>query len=208
MPTYKLTYFDMKGLAEPIRLLFAYAKVPYEDIRLPYNPTGPGIAPEIKQKLPFGHVPVLEFEGITLSQSATIGRFLAGRFNLLGSNDVEAAKIDEINDALRDFAESWRALHFAKEDEAKATALKNIQEVTTPKYLGRLNEMLEDNGGAFFIGNGTSWADLLVFNFITYLNQLYGMDLARNYPALKALSESSHCPKTFLLICKAVAKNK
>lgn len=31
---YKLTYFNMKALAEPIRLIFAYAEVPYEDNRI------------------------------------------------------------------------------------------------------------------------------------------------------------------------------
>ncbi|VDO93495.1 unnamed protein product [Soboliphyme baturini] len=33
-PHYKLTYFDIKGLGEPIRLLFAYVGQPYEDVRV------------------------------------------------------------------------------------------------------------------------------------------------------------------------------
>lgn len=33
-PTYKLTYFNFKGLCEPIRLLFAYGGIEYEDVRL------------------------------------------------------------------------------------------------------------------------------------------------------------------------------
>lgn len=34
MPTYKLTYFNVQALGEPMRLLFAYAGVEYEDVRI------------------------------------------------------------------------------------------------------------------------------------------------------------------------------
>lgn len=36
-PDYKLTYFDLRAIAEPIRLIFAYAKVPYIDERIPFK---------------------------------------------------------------------------------------------------------------------------------------------------------------------------
>ena len=33
MPSYKLYYFNARGTAEPIRLIFAQAEVKYEDFR-------------------------------------------------------------------------------------------------------------------------------------------------------------------------------
>ncbi len=35
MVHYKLTYFDIMGLAEPIRLMFAQAGVEYENVMIP-----------------------------------------------------------------------------------------------------------------------------------------------------------------------------
>lgn len=33
-PKYKLTYFDFSGLGEPIRFIFHYANIPFEDNRV------------------------------------------------------------------------------------------------------------------------------------------------------------------------------
>jgi len=34
MTNYKLIYFDARGICEPIRLLFHYAHVPFDDVRI------------------------------------------------------------------------------------------------------------------------------------------------------------------------------
>jgi glutathione S-transferase len=51
---------------------------------------------------PYGSLPVLEYNGETISQSMTMSRFLAREFNLAVKNNVEAAKADAIVDACTD----------------------------------------------------------------------------------------------------------
>lgn len=34
MPQYKLTYFNVKALAEPMRFLMAYGNIDFEDVRV------------------------------------------------------------------------------------------------------------------------------------------------------------------------------
>ena len=69
MESYKLIYFNMKGRAELIRFIFAQAGVKYEDERIISEQW-----PELKQKMPFGVVPVVVENGKQLSGSTTIAR--------------------------------------------------------------------------------------------------------------------------------------
>ncbi|VDM98871.1 unnamed protein product [Thelazia callipaeda] len=76
MPSYKLYYFDLMGRAEVIRLIFAQAEVPYEDIRFNKEDW----ATHYKPMMPFGQVPVLDEDGKLLSQSTAIALYLARKF--------------------------------------------------------------------------------------------------------------------------------
>ena len=58
---------------------------------------------------------MLEVDGQQIAQSGAIVRFLAKRFNLNGSNDVEAALIDAQYEARGDL---YKAMQTAKPDAA------------------------------------------------------------------------------------------
>jgi hypothetical protein len=50
MPEYKLTYYDIKGLGEPVRYIFAVAGVDYEDYRIHKDDTTyPKLPAELKE---------------------------------------------------------------------------------------------------------------------------------------------------------------
>lgn len=58
--------------------------------------------------MPMGQMPVLEVDGHRMFQSNAIGRYLAKRVGLYGSNDWENFHIDVMIDTIADFRLSKR----------------------------------------------------------------------------------------------------
>merc|ERR1711973_821834 len=72
MPMVKLTYFDLEGRGELIRLLLHAGNIDFEDFRF-----GFGDWPKHKPNTPFGSVPVLHWDGEEMAQTMAIVRFVA-----------------------------------------------------------------------------------------------------------------------------------
>jgi len=188
MAEYKLTYFNIKGLAEPIRFIFAYAGVEYEDNRIERE-SWPTVKEITYVDYPWGQLPVLQVGDKTLSQSNTIGRYLAKKYKLVGDDDWEAAKMDELVDALTDFRLEWRK-HFAEQDETKKAELKkNFDENVVPKYLTKFEAQITANGGAFLVGKRISWIDLQLAHFLEFF-EAQAAALLDSFPNLKKLKET------------------
>ncbi|KRT79655.1 Glutathione S-transferase, partial [Oryctes borbonicus] len=114
MSEIKLTYFNVKALAEPSRMLLKYGGIDFVDNRLEGSDWE-----EIKPKVPFGQVPVLEENGKEANQSVAIARYIAKRVKLVGDNDWEALEIDAIVDTINDFRGKIAAYHYEKDEAAK-----------------------------------------------------------------------------------------
>jgi hypothetical protein len=56
---------------------------------------------------PCGTLPYLEFDGIKITASTAISRFLANEFNLAGKNNIEGAEIDAFIETVMDAYTSW-----------------------------------------------------------------------------------------------------
>jgi len=141
MTTYKLTYFDLRGAAEPIRLLFAYAGVSYEDIHIESKKW-----PELKKTFKWQQVPFLEFDGQTLTQIPAIVNYLARKFGLCPDDIWEQARIEEIIGAINDLRARVKPLILAKFVERKpANEVEEIKQqvlATAPLFLQNMNDIL------------------------------------------------------------------
>jgi len=183
-PQYKLTYFNNRALAEPARLTFAYAGVPFEDVRLSFEDW-----PTLKPSFTWSQIPSLEVDGKQLAQSNAILRYLGKTFNLIGDNDFETAKVDEIIEAVGDFKKSAFGALMEK-DEAKKTELKaTLVNETIPKYFAVLNKAAQTNGG-FIVGKKLTVADILVASYLDIFNEALGGKILDAYPALKSHYET------------------
>src|SRR5919108_97647 len=94
----KLTYFDFDGgRGEPARLALAVAGIPFDDDRVA-SPEWPALKPS----MPFQALPVLEVDGIVVTQSNTINRYVGKLAGLYPADPLEAAFCDEVMDAVEE----------------------------------------------------------------------------------------------------------
>ncbi len=183
MPTYKLYYFQARGVAELIRWIFIQAGVPYEDVRLSKEEWA-----EFKPKTPYGGIPVLEIDGKLYGGSGPIARYIAEQHGLAGSNALENFELSTIYDVTQDLVMRMMVLHIEKEDTRKAELKKELNETHFPKYLGILNKLITDNGSAegWIYGNKVTYVDMRIAYITNFVLQTSPNALDA-YPAITKL---------------------
>ena len=183
MATYKLTYFNIKGRAELIRWIFVEAGVQYEDYRMADDEW-----PKLKPKTPFNAFPTLEVDGKMLGGSVPIARYLAEKYGLAGSNDLENAELAGIADMLNDMTSVIYDLIQAKNEAVKAETKKDLLEKTFPNNLGVLQARITANGcpEGWIFGSKMTYADIYVALTVDVV-KLIDENAFNAYPAILKL---------------------
>ncbi|CAD5213124.1 unnamed protein product [Bursaphelenchus okinawaensis] len=184
MPHYKLTYFPVRGLAEPIRLCFHYAGEKFEDYRVPKDAYG-----ALKPLTPYGQLPILEVDGHQLVQSGAILRYVARKFNLIGKNEWETAKADEIWSFFYDSMRAHiRYTHFKggkpdfPEDTEDSLYSTNFLPIAQ-KSLSVYSKFLREANSGFALPGGLSYADFVIAEHVQTIENL-DPNLAATHPDL------------------------
>ena len=163
MADYKLTYFDMDGgRAEPVRIAFHAAGIDFNDVRISF--------PEFMEQrsnMRFNCVPVLEFDGVTVTQSNAMARFVGKKAGLYPENDVQALYCDEAMGVIEDLLHKVVHTFGLEGDELKA-AREKLADGWLTVFLRGLDELLE-RGGDYFADNRLTVADLKVFGITRWL---------------------------------------
>jgi glutathione S-transferase len=160
-PRYTLYYFDIRGRAEPIRLLLHHAGIAFEDRGL----AGDVWRAEHKAGSPLGQMPFLveNDTGRRIPQNLAILRHLARRHELAGRTADEMLAADVAADTVGDLRAEISKVRFSpawKDPEARA----KLGTDTAPTHLARLAKLLGER--AFFAADAPTWADLFVFDVL------------------------------------------
>lgn len=135
-------------------------------------------------KLPFDQMPLLEIDGLNLSQSSAMIRYLARRGGLYGDTDADALWCDMIAGAVADFAETAMQAAFQPTKEiAVATLLARFG-----KFGPRLEARLAVNGSGLCAGSSITFADVGLAEALSAYRD-WCPDILRATPLLDALYE-------------------
>ncbi|XP_070495034.1 glutathione S-transferase-like [Chironomus tepperi] len=182
--SHKLYYFNIRGLAEPIRYILKYSGTEFEDVRIEREDW-----PNWKEKMPMKQVPVLEIDGKKYFQSVSICRYLAAKFGLSGKDGEENLEIDSAVDTFVDMRIKVTQA-FMLPDDQKEAAMKKASEETIPIFLTKLNSLAEENDG-FLACKRLTWADIYVAALSPLISYICkGQDIFETYPALKKVVDA------------------
>ncbi|GLI67599.1 hypothetical protein VaNZ11_011841 [Volvox africanus] len=182
--SYKIHYFAAPGRAEVARLNLSIGGIAYEDVQYTHAAFS-----EVKPKLPFGQVPVLELpNGKMLAQSGAIDRYTAKLAGLYPEDPLEAARADEAVFLLADLMDLFNPT-WSLPLEEKIKARQEILAGKGKEKLEFLNKLLGNLEGGYVAGEKLSFADIQIFTGLSSLAS-GGYDgvpttLLSEYPALK-----------------------
>ena len=158
MSKFKLTYFDFNGgRGEPIRIAFHAAGVDFEDHRISFEEFM-----KTRGDMRFTCTPVLEIDGVAVTQSNSMLRYVGKMAGLYPEDDMQALYCDEAMGAVEDLLHQIVQSFGLKGDELKAAREKLVDGWIAIIVKG-LAEILERAGGEYFAANALTVADLKVY---------------------------------------------
>uniref|UniRef100_A0A7E4VTQ3 Glutathione S-transferase n=1 Tax=Panagrellus redivivus TaxID=6233 RepID=A0A7E4VTQ3_PANRE len=167
MVQYTVNYFDLRSIGESVRLLLTYVGADFKDFRVNGETWE-----SYKPNAPTGKLPNIHFEGKILSETGAILRYLARKYNLIGADEWEAAKADEVYDHYRQLADIIR----------KYTEFFTPNRDIVFKYL---TDVLTKSKSGFVVDSGVTWADFFIVENVTTLLNV-DPEGAKTFPAVAA----------------------
>ena len=158
MSTYKLTYFDFDGgRGEPVRIAMHAAGIEFEDVRWSFPEFG-----QRRGSLRFGALPILEIDGVVVTQSNAHCRYIGKKAGLYPKDDLQALWCDEAMGATEDISHQIGQT-FGLEGDALRTAREALVSGRLTTFLRGMSEILERGGDKYIADKRLTVGDLKVY---------------------------------------------
>jgi len=161
----KLGYWNIRGLAQPIRLLLEEAGVEYEEKRYNYGPPPTFDRSEWNNEkfnlgLPLPNLPYYIDGDIKITQSLAIMRHIARTNNLVGKTEEEQVRADMAEQQLVDFRSAFVPMCYNPNFETlKVDYLANLE-----GKLKVFSDLLGTN--PYFAGPNVTYVDFLIYEML------------------------------------------
>lgn len=172
----KLVYFNGRGLAETSRLILAFNNVEYEDFRYPLKIIDWKTHNLLKEEFELdkqnnklldslNKLPYLVDKDVIIPQSKSIERYLGYKYNMMGLNSIQAARIDSICEYIVDFKKMYQEVR-KFEGLERETKMNEWFNETLKEKLKLLDNILGKENNNYCVGENTSLADIILYSFI------------------------------------------
>ncbi|KAK7135817.1 hypothetical protein R3I94_014479 [Phoxinus phoxinus] len=178
----KLAYWDIRGLAQPIRLLLEYTGTKYEE-----KFYSCGDAPNYdkscwfneKEKLgiDFPNLPYLEDGDTKVVQSNAIMRYIARKNNLCGETEEEQVRVDIMENQAMDFRNGFVQLCYGDFDKTKSCYSEKL-----PGTLKQFSDFLGDR--KWFAGNKITFVDFVMYELLDQ-HRMFDQECLDDYKNLR-----------------------
>jgi glutathione S-transferase len=200
-----LGYWGIRGLAQPIRFLLIASDISFSEVRFGVLQDGTILDESMedddwnrvkfKLEMPFPNLPYLidssEANSISISQSNTILRYLARRFDFYGDSDIDRIEIDMLQDEAYDFRNKIIETAYTL-GHGYAFAFKQFSSDILPVYLDRFESYLINlKNRDFFVGDRLSLVDFVLYELFWQMTLMVpGSIQDANRPALSSFIRS------------------
>ncbi|GIY57606.1 glutathione S-transferase [Caerostris darwini] len=176
-----LGYWDIRGLAEPIRFILHFKNVDFMDKRYVFT-TNDWPNDKFTLGLDFPNLPYYIEGDIKLTQSLAIMRYLAQKYGLDGKDDLQKSRVHMAEQTVADHIERLRSVILSNDYEAaKVEFIKNMPSVFKlwEKFFG---------DGKYIAGEDITYVDFLAYETFDFYRLIYENAL-EGFPTLQAFQK-------------------